>query len=370
MPCYHPLLRVLVPGVNPETGKSLGQVVPFPPGLRPGIDPHVCSPYSWDRKFFVPCGSERGFPYQVIPCGKCLGCRMEYSRQWANRCLLEAEYHDSIYFVTVTYNDLHVRTSWYPDPATGEAQASLTLSKRDSQLFLKRLRKARPNDQIRFFMCGEYGSTTWRPHMHYILFGLHLDDLVCVGQRRGNNVYHSPLLERCWSEDLVTTDLFGKECATPLAKDDPLRKIGFVEVMDFSWSAAAYVARYILKKQKGPEAQFYQDFGLVPPFTLMSRNPGIARQWYEDHPHIDEFEYINIKTEKGGKKFKSPKYYVDLFEEDYPEESKIFKENRLRMTEAAMAAKLQRTDLSYLEYLAVEEDKLKRRTSSLLREEI
>ncbi|UPW41011.1 replication initiator protein [Sigmofec virus UA08Rod_5764] len=370
MACYHPLLRVVLPESDPATGKSLGFIVPFPPSLRPGIDPHVKRHGPVGSKIYVPCGSEQGLPYQVIPCGKCLGCRMEYSRQWANRCLLEAEYHDSIYFVTLTYNDLHVRHSFYPDPATGEAQASLTLCKRDSQLFLKRLRKSRPDDKIRFFMCGEYGPTTWRPHMHFILFGLHLDDLVCVGQRRGNNVYHSLLLERCWSEDLIMTDLFGETCATPLAKDDPLRKIGFVEVMDFSWTAASYVARYILKKQKGPEAHFYQDFNLVPPFTLMSRKPGIGRQWYDDHPDLYDYDYINIKTDTGGKKFRPPKYFNEIFDAQEPEESAAAKLQRQRLSEAAIAAKLSRTDLSYLDYLAVEEDKLKRRTSSLLREEI
>lgn len=362
MPCYHPLLRVIT-GIGND-GKSQGMVVSFPENLRPGIDPHVIAPDRLAPKRFVPCGSERGFPYQVIPCGKCVGCRMEYSRQWANRCMLELEYHDSAYFVTLTYDDYHVRRSYYADPATGEAQVSLTLSKRDSQLFLKRLRAAFPSDHIRFFMCGEYGPSTWRPHMHFILFGLHLTDLVCVGQRRGNNVYHSVALERVWSEKSEYVDLEGKTCVTPLAK------IGFVEVMDVSWQACSYVARYILKKQKGPEAKFYSDFGLVPPFTLMSRKPGIARQWYDDHPDMYDYDYINIKTEQGGKKFRAPKYFNAIFDVEHPEESAVFKENRQRMAEAAIRAKLERTDLSYLDYLEVEEDKFKRRISSLQREEI
>lgn len=368
MPCFHPLLRV-VTGTGLD-GKSQGMIVSFPENLRPGIDPHVIAPDRLSPKYFVPCGSERGFPYQVIPCGKCVGCRMEYSRQWANRCMLELEYHDSAYFVTVTYNDLHVRRSCFSDPDTGEAVPSLTLSKRDSQLFLKRVRAAFPEDNIRFFMCGEYGPTTWRPHMHFILFGLHLSDLVPIRSQRGNMVYHSAALERCWSEDFKYENLFGETCITPLSKGDPLRKIGFVEVMDVSWSACSYVARYIMKKQTGPVGKFYAEHGLVPPFTLMSRRPGIARQWYDDHPDYHDFDYINIKTEKGGKKFRPPKYFEDIFDIQCPEESAVFKENRQRLSEAAIRAKLERTDLSYLEYLAVEEDKLKRRTQSLKREEI
>lgn len=370
MSCYHPLLRVLSPGQLTVNGKPDGRIVSCPPELRPPDHPTV-KYYPQDLKHVYPCKDHSGLPYQIIPCGKCIGCRMQYSREWANRCMLELDYHDSAYFVTVTYNDYHVRRSWFADPATGEAIPSLTLCKRDSQLFLKRLRKRYEGDNIRFFMCGEYGSSTWRPHMHYILFGLHLDDLVLVGQRRGHNVYHSSALERVWSEDYCIESLDGKTCVTPLTKDDPLRKIGFVEVMEVSWAACAYVARYVMKKQKGPEGtKFYQDHGLEPPFTLMSRNPGIARQWYEDHPGIDEYEYINVKTEKGGLKFTPPHYLLTLFEQDSPEESALFKANRLRMAEESVKAKLQRTDLSYLEYLAVEEDKLKRRTSSLKREEI
>ncbi|UPW40960.1 replication initiator protein [Sigmofec virus UA08Rod_5936] len=363
MPCYHPLLRVILQKDFTADGKDAAVVASFPPTLRPGID-HRVKRLSPGSNMFTPCLDSEGYPFQTIPCGKCIGCRMEYSRQWANRCMLELEYHDSAYFVTLTYDDYHVRRSFYPDPDTGEVNLSLTLRKRDSQLFLKRLRFYRPDDKIRFFMCGEYGPSTWRPHMHFILFGLHLDDLVLVGNRRGNNYYHSELLERCWSEKTEIPGLDGKTCATPLSK------IGFVEVMEVTWEACAYTARYIMKKLKGPSAAFYEQFGLEPPFVLMSRKPGIARQWYEDHPNIDEFEYINIKTERGGKKFRPPKYYVDLFEEDYPEESELFKQNRLRLTEASIRAKLERTDLSYLDYLQVEEDKFKRRISSLRREEI
>lgn len=359
MPCYHPLLRVWVDSLGDWRVRS------YPKDLRPGFHEAVC--YCGRQIGYRGCSKDfpGAVPYQTIPCGKCLGCRMQYSRQWANRCMLELEYHDSAYFVTVTYNDYHVRTSYYADPDTGEATPSLTLSKRDHQLFLKRLRERFPDDHIRFFMCGEYGPSTWRPHMHYIIFGLHLTDLRLDRCQRGHNVYKSPALERVWSERIVSRDLLGNEISSSY---DP---IGFVEVMDVSWAACSYVARYIMKKQLGPDGRdFYRTFGLEPPFVLMSRNPGLGRQWYDDHPDIDEFAYINLKTEKGGLKFTPPRYYVDLFERDHHEESEVFKANRLRMAENSVRAKLERTDLSYLEYLAVEEDKLQRRTASLKREEI
>ena len=41
----------------------------------------------------------------LIPCGKCLGCRLDYSRYWADRMMLELETAKKGVFVTLTYND-------------------------------------------------------------------------------------------------------------------------------------------------------------------------------------------------------------------------------------------------------------------------
>ena len=92
--------------------------------------------------------------------------------------MLELQYHDSAYFVTLTYDDFHIPKAYYPDPETGEVHTSYTLCKRDFQLWMKRLRKKFSDDKIRFFACGEYGGQTKRPHYHAIVFGLHLNDLV------------------------------------------------------------------------------------------------------------------------------------------------------------------------------------------------
>ena len=126
-----------------------------------------------------------------IPCGKCIGCRLEYSRQWANRCMLELQYHDSAYFVTLTYNEEHV-------PRTG-LHGEMSLRKRDFQLFMKRLRKKYSDDRIRFYAAGEYGTTTQRPHYHAILFGLHLDDLQVYKSKDSYKYFTSPGLQRVWS---------------------------------------------------------------------------------------------------------------------------------------------------------------------------
>ena len=84
------------------------------------------------------------------------------------------------WFCTFTYDDDHVPRSYYPDPETGEAIPSLTLCKRDFQLLMKRIRRRFPDDHIRFFACGEYGSQTFRPHYHAIVFDFSGTAQMCI----------------------------------------------------------------------------------------------------------------------------------------------------------------------------------------------
>lgn len=328
MSCYHPLKGFPI-GLT-ENGKTKYKVTSYE-------CTHVYSRLGSDKWL-----AESGIPFKShdrkivedfieIPCGQCLGCRLQYSREWANRCMLELEYHDSAYFVTLTYDDDNVPRSFYSDPETGEAFESLTLVKRDFQLFMKRLRKRFGEDKIRFFMSGEYGSTTFRPHYHAIIFGLHLDDLTeFANSNLGHKYYNSQSLSECWQK-------------------------GYAVVAPVTWETCAYTARYVMKKLKGSEAVFYENFNLQPEFTLMSRKPGIAYQWYREHPDVYDFDYINLATEKGGLKFKPPKYYDRLFDVENPEKSAEVKAIRKKMAIEIQKAKLQRTDLDYTQMLEVEE---------------
>lgn len=355
MSCFHPLKAFEV-GLTPS-GKADLKVVPYSichvertkygdlvPSDLPIVSSYAVKVY---RKFVE------------IPCGKCIGCRLEYSRQWANRCMLELQYHDSAYFVTLTYDEEHIPISYYPDSETGEALPSQTLCKTDFQLFMKRLRK-KFGENIRFFAAGEYGSTTFRPHYHAIIFGLKLDDLVLYKCQRGFNYYNSQSLQDIWSRNVGSN-------RSP--RYDPL---GYAVVAPVTWETCAYTARYVMKKLKGPEADFYTDFALEPPFTLMSRNPGIAYQWYVDHPDYRQYDYINIATETGGRKFRPPKYFDYLFDLDLTnkEESDIIKQERKKKIERLRKIELSKTDLDYLDYLKVKELNLEDRIKSLRREDI
>lgn len=283
--------------------------------------------------------------YIEIPCGKCIGCRLEYSRQWANRCMLELQYHDSAYFVTLTYDDDHVPISYYPDPETGEAQKCHTLCKRDFQLWMKRLRKAFPGDRIRFFAAGEYGSDTFRPHYHAIVFGLHLDDLTVYKQQRGYTYYNSASLQRTWPN-------------------------GYVVVGKVTWETCAYTARYVMKKAQGILAEEYEILNIEPEFSLMSRKPGIARQYFDDHPDLYDYEFINVSTADGGRKFRPPRYYDKLFDIVDHDRMTEIKEVRKLKAIANTALRMEKTSLSYLEQLEVDEAAASDRLKKLRRSDV
>lgn len=236
----------------------------------------------------------------VIPCGKCIGCRLEYSRQWANRCLLELQYHASSLFITLTYDDEHLPEHEYFIEETGEVGVAHSLVKKDLQDFIKRLRKYlsdRDLPKIRYFACGEYGDTSCRPHYHVIVFGLSLPDLKYYARNdKGFPMYNSDIIDKEWNK-------------------------GFAVIEDVSWETCAYTARYVMKKMTGEAGQWYSDRGIVPPFLLMSRNPGIGRQYFDDHKESLLYGdgYINVATETGGKHFNIPRYFRNLLDEELTE---------------------------------------------------
>ena len=320
MPCYHPLEAVILPGRTAKGKRNIkilsGQ--------------HASEVYpSWQRL--------------QLPCGQCIGCRLEYSRQWANRCMLELPYHRESWFLTLTYDDDHVPQTWYVYNDDGEASPALTLAPRDLELFWKRLRKAHSDDHIRYYACGEYGSTTFRPHYHAVVFGLSLDDLRPYKRSpQGYDYFISDSLAKCWG-------------------------CGFVVVGAVTWETCAYTARYVMKKAKGLDKQAYENLNLEPEFVRMSRKPGIGYQYYVDHPDLYDHQYINLATDVGGLKFRPPRYYDKLFDVDHPGEMEQAKAVRRRLAVAAEEAKDTRTTLDRYDRLEIEEAALDARIKSLER---
>lgn len=221
-----------------------------------------------------------------VPCGQCIGCRLERSRKWAMRCVMEASMHKENCFITLTYRDECL-------PRNGEGW------KRDFVLFMKRLRKA--YGKVRFFHCGEYGELNGRPHHHSILFGFDFDDRdrECV---EGRQFFRSKKLSDLWP-------------------------YGFSSVGDMTFESAAYVARYCMKKVNGPEAAAHYK-GWPPEYITMSRRPGIAEAWYRKFAGD---VYPLDRCFARGVPCKPPRYFDEKFKLQFPDEFAKLKAIRKQM---------------------------------------
>lgn len=274
--------------------------------------------------------------YVLLPCGRCTGCKIDQSRDWANRMTLESyqtELHGRgyCYFITLTYNELYlpmVPYDFIDDDGSHKLGVSKTLSKKDLVNFMKRLRK-KYGEGIRFFACGEYGSKTRRPHYHLIIFNLVLDGLEPIN--------HSPLYSRC--------DSF-----------DKLWPYGFHVIAPFSWETAAYVSRYVTKKIGPVDKSIYEKYKIQPEFATMSRRPGIGREWFDEHKKdLDSTYIIRIKTKNGVREVSPPAYFDNLYKAYNPDRFAEIKENRKSIAEEQTRLKLMATDKDYLEMLKAEE---------------
>ena len=223
-----------------------------------------------------------------VPCRMCIGCRIDYRREWAIRCQHEAQMHRDNIFLTLTYDQVHL-------PKDGN------LDHRHFQKFIKSLRK-RTGLKIRYMMCGEYGPKTLRPHYHAILFGYRPEDAYHWATRNGHKTWRSPTLEKAWWR-------------------------GNSEFGSVTQQSAEYVAGYIHKKVIGTKADehytiVHQETGEIlgrrtPEYSRMSNRPGIGKTWLEKY-HTDVFPE-DLVTVEGGKKFKVPKYYRDWLREHEPD---------------------------------------------------
>ena len=115
-----------------------------------------------------------------VPCGRCIGCRLERSRQWAIRCLHESKSHEDNCFITLTYDDEHL-------------PRDRSLDVKVFQDFIKRMRKK--VGKFRYFHCGEYGEKEFRPHFHACIFGYDFPDKKFLKRTKtGSNLYRSDSL--------------------------------------------------------------------------------------------------------------------------------------------------------------------------------
>lgn len=187
-----------------------------------------------------------------IPCGKCIGCRMDYSRSWADRMTYHVQgREEASYFLTLTYDDESIDSLDHSDNYDLYA-----LRFDDMTDFIKKLRNRFRDAEIDYYYSGEYGDNSFRPHFHMVLYNILIPDLEFWKLNdNGDPIYTSENLHGLW-------------------------KKGMIAVSRFSWRGAAYTASYVEKKRDGRLQIEYEAVGLTPEKCRMSRRPGIAHDFY------------------------------------------------------------------------------------------
>lgn len=244
-----------------------------------------------DGKYIIQFGNSTDLDMQKIflPCGRCIGCRLKYSRTWASRIMQEAQLHKQNAFITLTYDDAHLPPNSF-------------LVKKDFQKFMKRYRAKYAHLKIRYFMCGEYGDKLGRPHYHACIFGHDFEDKVFYKKNAlGNDLYTSESLDKIW-------------------------KNGYCITGALEYDSAAYVARYVCKKVNGKLAfnayAHHTDLEtgeiVMRPseYANMSRNSGIAKDWYKRYK-TDVYPHDYFVS--NGHKQKPPRYFDDQLSKEDPE---------------------------------------------------
>lgn len=287
-----------------------------------------------------------------VPCGCCVGCRLDYSKQWAARCYLESTYYEHNYFITLTYNDDNL-----PKGPLGNA----TLRKEDFTKFIKDLRryyKYHYNiDNIRFFGCGEYGEKSFRPHLHILFFNLPIPDLspefhyvddegrdiITTHVENGNIYYWSESIHKIWNK-------------------------GNIVIGSLTWESCSYTSRYITKKQKGKGSkEAYDDLGILPVFCQMSRKPGIAAKYFEDNENMFN-ELLYIPSDRGVKSLDPGRYFLKLLEKTNPDLYELVKEDRQLSGELSSISTYHNTNLQFSEYLSLLEERKEIQVKCLIRQ--
>lgn len=230
-----------------------------------------------------------------VPCGHCIGCALDHSKLWSMRMQLEMINSVNAYFLTLTYNDDNL-------------PANYNLVKTDLQSFIKKLKRYFYDNfdytLIRYYACGEYGSTTARPHYHLIVYNLPVtpDDfktffnysLSCHEHNIGRSIDGTCLFHIDWLDNL-----WGK---------------GFVSVGSATAASMAYVARYVNKKKllTKEEKETLRAKNIQPEFNLMSLKPGIGADYYLKHK--DDILKNNLSVYLNGKTYSVDRYFYKLIE--------------------------------------------------------
>lgn len=250
-----------------------------------------------------------------IPCGKCISCRLEYARQWAVRCMHEAQMHNKNCFITLTYSDENLESpylnyddwkkfqkdlrshiyneklkSMFPmyETQLERREAAKKITKEAREVLLREI-------SISVFVTGEYGPATKRPHWHALIFNWEPPDKIYYrSNERGDKIYKSEILDQLWG------------------KNDP--EVRPSEIGSITFESAGYTARYSAKKLghgKDQEHDFH-------PVSKKSSKNAIGKTFLEKY-WKDIFNTGHCVL-PNGKTCSIPRYYEKWLSKNHPSE--------------------------------------------------
>lgn len=187
-----------------------------------------------------------------VPCGQCFNCKMNLRNSWSFRLKQELYDAESAWFITLTYDDEHIKD----------------LNVREIQLLLKKLRKEQnkyvSDLKIKYYVTAEYGGKYGRPHYHMIIYNL-----------------VNPVLEKLINKKIWTQ--------------------GHVDHKPVTLGNINYINSYhLIGKYSGNEK--------IKPFSKMSK--GLGKRWIEkDGLNTKKGRRYYVTINKC--KMKIPRYYQD-----------------------------------------------------------
>lgn len=222
-----------------------------------------------------------------VPCGKCPECKKRRVSEWSFRLMQQDKISISSQFLTLTYDTRTV-------PLT--KRGFMSVSKRDLQLFFKRLRKLNPQQRLKYYAAAEYGGKTWRPHYHILLFNADVRTI-----------------QQAWNN-------------------------GHVHYGTVSGASVGYSLKYISKGKRVPQ---HANDDRQPEFSLMSKGIGanyLTKQMVKWH-HADKENRMYVNLE-GGKKASMPRYYKQkIYTEEERKKIGVIQRQRQLITESEIRKK-------------------------------
>lgn len=251
--------------------------------------------------------------YVQVPCGKCVECQRDRAREWSTRIALDVKSYnseDNFYFITLTYNDDNI-------PYTESGYPTLVIE--DYQLFMKRFRKFQKDafgkDGVRFYIAGEYGPKTLRPHYHLLVWNCVIPDLELFRiSPTGNHLFTSKSIFELWYMFEDPDDKTSKKLS-----------LGHHLIGKGSLATAMYTAKYVSKGFDDTIKQYCKKTGAFAPFSRMSLRPALGLDYLNSLSDTDKCQMIErgsiiLNTDNGGYSNAVPRYFKRKIADTFPDE--------------------------------------------------